>query len=82
MLTVADESMLTVTEVGQRLGLKPSTVRVLISKGKLTHFRLGRSVRVPTSEVTRVIQENTVPAWAGVGTAPAGKRENEVDQDQ
>jgi len=82
MLTAAESSMLTVMEVGQRLGLKPSTVRLWISKGKFAHLRLGRSVRIPESEVTRVIEESTIPLRSGVGTAAAGKRENDVEQNQ
>jgi excisionase family DNA binding protein len=54
--------MLTVIEVGQRLGLKPATIRMWIAKRKMAHVKLGRSVRIPETEIDRVIRENTVPA--------------------
>jgi excisionase family DNA binding protein len=54
--------MLTVSEVGQRLGLKPATVRLWIAKRKLGYVKLGRSVRIPELEVDRIIRANTVPA--------------------
>jgi excisionase family DNA binding protein len=82
MFTVRMDSLLTVTEVSERLNLRPSTIRVWISKSKLAHLKLGRSVRVPESEVARVIEESTVPARSGGVAAPAGKPENEVEKDQ
>jgi excisionase family DNA binding protein len=54
--------MLTVIEVGQRLGLKPATIRMWIAKRKLAHVKLSRAVRVPEAEVERLIRENTIPA--------------------
>jgi excisionase family DNA binding protein len=54
--------MLTVIEVGQRLGLKPATIRMWIAKRRLAHVKLGRSVRVPQTEIDRMIRENTIPA--------------------
>jgi excisionase family DNA binding protein len=78
MLTVPTDSLLTVTEVSDRLNLRPSTIRAWISKSKLAHLKLGRSVRVPESEVTRVIKESMVPAQAGVSTAPTEGSKNDV----
>lgn len=54
--------MLTVNECADRLGMKPPTIRLWISKRKIGHVKLGRSVRVPEQECDRLIQENTVPA--------------------
>lgn len=54
--------MLTVTQVADRLGLKPATIRLWISKRKLAHVKLSRAVRVPEAEVERLIRENTIPA--------------------
>lgn len=71
MLTVVRDSLLTVTEVSERLNLRPSTIRMWISKSKLAHLKLGRSVRVPESEVTRVIEESTIPARAEVDVTPS-----------
>jgi excisionase family DNA binding protein len=54
--------MLNVIEVGERLGLKPATIRMWISKRKIAHVKLGRSVRVPSAEIDRIIRENTIAA--------------------
>jgi excisionase family DNA binding protein len=54
--------MLTVCQVAERLGVKPATVRLWISKRKLAHVKLSRAVRVQESEVDRFIRENTIPA--------------------
>jgi excisionase family DNA binding protein len=61
MFTVRMDSLLTVTEVSERLNLRPSTIRVWISKSKLAHLKLGRSVRVPESEVARVMRRVPSP---------------------
>jgi excisionase family DNA binding protein len=50
--------MLTVQAVAERLGVKEATIRVWITKGRIAHVKLGRAVRVPAEEVTRLIQEN------------------------
>jgi excisionase family DNA binding protein len=57
--------MLNVTEVAKRLGVKPATVRLWISKRKLAHVKLSRAVRVPEAEVDRLIRDNTIPARGG-----------------
>jgi len=54
--------MLTVSEVANRLGMKPATVRLWIAQRKFAHCKLGRSVRVPLEEVERIIKESLIPA--------------------
>jgi excisionase family DNA binding protein len=54
--------MLTVAQAAERLGMKPATIRMWIAKRKLAHVKLARAVRVPESEVERMIWENTIPA--------------------
>jgi excisionase family DNA binding protein len=54
--------MLTVSEVANRLGLKPATVRLWIAQRKVGHCKLGRSIRVPIEEVERLIRESLIPA--------------------
>lgn len=56
--------MLTVADCAERLGLKEPTIRLWIAQRKIAHVKLGRSVRVPESEVDRLIRQNTVPARA------------------
>jgi len=54
--------MLTVSQVAQALGLKPATIRAWIAQRKLGYVKLGRAVRVPRTEVERLLREGAVPA--------------------
>jgi excisionase family DNA binding protein len=47
---------LTVEEVVQVLGTCERTVRKLIAEGKLPHFRVGRSVRIPWPDLKAWIE--------------------------
>jgi excisionase family DNA binding protein len=56
---VADESMLTVAEVAERLRINPETVRVWIRSGKVKGIRIGGDrigYRIPESEVQRILK--------------------------
>jgi excisionase family DNA binding protein len=57
-----EASMLTVAEASRRLGLKEGTIRLWIYQRKLGHVKLGRCVRVPESEIDRLVRENLMPA--------------------
>ncbi len=52
----------TVHEAAEELGLSVHTVRAWIASRRLGHLRLGRAIRVPASEIRRVIEKGTVPA--------------------
>jgi excisionase family DNA binding protein len=55
--------LLSVPEVAEHLAIRQSTVRAWILRRQLGYVRVGkRSIRVPLSEVQRVIAEGTVPA--------------------
>ena len=54
-----DESLLKVEEVANRLRLGKTKTHELVLRGDLRAVRIGRSVRVPTSEVDRFIAELT-----------------------
>ena len=54
--------MLSVSQAAQALGLKPGTIRAWISQRKLGHVKLGRAVRVPRTEIERLLREGAVPA--------------------
>lgn len=60
-----ESEMHTVVEAGIRLGLKPVTIRKKISRREITHIKLGRSIRIPESEILRIIRENTIPRREG-----------------
>jgi excisionase family DNA binding protein len=52
----------TVQEAAEELGLSVHTIRAWIANRRLSHLRLGRSIRIPAAEIARVIEESTVPA--------------------
>jgi excisionase family DNA binding protein len=57
--------LLRVDDFAARLNIKPSTVRAWILRRRITKVRLGsRAVRIPASEVSRLISEGLIPARA------------------
>jgi excisionase family DNA binding protein len=53
---------LTVVETAVRLGLKPSTVRKLILTRRIGFTKIGRAVRIPETELERIIEAGFRPA--------------------
>lgn len=53
---------LTVNDAATRLGLSVHTIRAWIAQRRIAHIRLGRAVRIPESEIERLLRDNTVPA--------------------
>ncbi len=51
----------TVHEAAQELGLSVHTVRAWIAQRRIAHIRLGRAVRIPYSEIERLLRDNTIP---------------------
>ena len=51
-----------VSEVAEITGLSEATWRSWILHRRVSVVRLGRSVRIPQSEIDRLITEGTVPA--------------------
>lgn len=56
------ERLLTVPEFADALTLKASTIRAWISSRRVAAVHLGRAVRIPASEVQRIVAEGTIPA--------------------
>lgn len=54
--------LLSVNEVAARTGWKPCTVRKKIVRREIGYVKLGRSVRIPESEVERLIMNGFRPA--------------------
>ncbi len=52
----------TVAETAALLSVSIHTIRAWIARRKIGHVRLGRAVRVPADEITRLIERGTVPA--------------------
>jgi excisionase family DNA binding protein len=53
---------LTVAQAATRLNVAKSTVRAWIAQRRLGHVRLGRAIRVPSSEIARLMEEGFTPA--------------------
>jgi excisionase family DNA binding protein len=57
------DKLLTGAQVAEMLGLKPVTIRQWIAKRKLGSVRVGdRAIRIPASEVEKLIERGFVPA--------------------
>jgi len=54
--TQPSRQLLTVTDVSDRLALKPATIRKMIFQRRISVVRIGRSVRIPIEEVEQLIQ--------------------------
>jgi excisionase family DNA binding protein len=62
-LLVTYDHLLTVREVAERLALKEATIRAWLLARRIASVRVGRrAVRIPCSEVDRVVAEGFVPA--------------------
>lgn len=58
-----EQQLLTAAEVAERLSLKESTIRAWLLARRLSRVRVGRrAVRIPASEVERIISEGSAPA--------------------
>jgi excisionase family DNA binding protein len=66
-----DESLLTVQQVADWLGVEPRYVYRLASSGSLLRVYVGRYVRIPVASVRAYIKANTVEA---VSPIPRGAR--------
>jgi excisionase family DNA binding protein len=54
--------LLTITEFATALRLKPSCIRRWIGERRIETVRVGRLVRIPSTEIERIICEGTTPA--------------------
>jgi excisionase family DNA binding protein len=60
---MTDHHLLTVREVAERLALKEATIRAWLLARRIASVRVGRrAVRIPCSEVDRVVAEGFLPA--------------------
>jgi excisionase family DNA binding protein len=61
----SEQRLMRVSEAAEYLAVKESTVRAWLLKGRISCVRVGgRAVRIPFSEIKRLINEGTVPARA------------------
>lgn len=61
----ATAKLLKVPEAAGMLALSPKTVWQWIGERRIEVVRLGRAVRVPLSEIERLVEEGTTPARRG-----------------
>ena len=61
MNTVPGSPPLTVREAAAELNLSPATVRAWLLRRKIGSLRLGRGVRIPASEIRRLLEDNYAP---------------------
>jgi excisionase family DNA binding protein len=54
------DQILTINEVAGRLRLKPRTVRRWVFLRKIEYVKVGGTVRIPESEIKRIIDQGTV----------------------
>jgi excisionase family DNA binding protein len=59
----AREKLLTIGEAAEELNMRPKTLRAWIAARRISVVRpMGWALRIPASEVTRIIEEGTVTA--------------------
>jgi excisionase family DNA binding protein len=63
------EPPLTVKEAAKTLNLSVACLRSWMAARKVAYLKLGRAIRIPASEIKRLVAASTVPALkvAGVG---------------
>lgn len=54
--------LLTLEAAAARLGMKVVTLRMWASQRKIARHKIGRSVRIPESEIERIIASSLIPA--------------------
>ena len=54
--------LVTIEKAAEALGLKPPTLRAWMARRKIGFVRLGREVRIPESEISRLIEAGFTPA--------------------
>ena len=52
----------TVQHAAAELTVSPHTLRAWITQRRIAHVKLGRAVRIPATEIERLIQQGTVPS--------------------
>ena len=58
----SSDRLLTVSEVAARLGLATVTIRAWAARRRIASTKLGRALRIPESEVQRIVNAGYSPA--------------------
>jgi excisionase family DNA binding protein len=59
--------LLTIPEFALALRVKPSCIRRWVGERKIETVRVGRLVRIPSTEIERIVCEGTTPAARSAG---------------
>ena len=62
MSTATFALMLKIPDAAERLGIQSSTVRNWVMKRKIGYVRVGGAIRIPLTEVERILESGWVPA--------------------
>jgi excisionase family DNA binding protein len=54
--------LLTLEQAAERLGMKTVTLRMWASGRKIARVKIGRAVRIPESEITKIVERGLIPA--------------------
>jgi excisionase family DNA binding protein len=57
-----ETSLLDVPKAAERLGVTPACIRRWLLERKIASVKLGRLIRIPSSEMDRLVEEGLRPA--------------------
>jgi excisionase family DNA binding protein len=57
-----NSELVSIEEAARLLGIRPITVRTWAAARKIARVKLGRRVLIPCTEITRLIEQSTIPA--------------------
>jgi excisionase family DNA binding protein len=57
-----ESKLLTLEQAAEQLGMKPVTLRMWASARKIARVKIGRAVRIPESEIAKIIEQGLIPA--------------------
>jgi excisionase family DNA binding protein len=67
-MTNVSTKLLTVAQFAEGLGVTPACIRRWLLERKVASVRVGRLVRLPETELQRIVQEGFIPARPKPGT--------------
>lgn len=56
------QELLPIKSAAERLGISVSAVRCWVLRRKIAYHKIGGAVRIPASEVERILKDGYVPA--------------------
>lgn len=62
-----ETKFLSTKELGLLLGVTRQTIRNWFIKGQIKAYRIGQNIKIPRSEVVRILErfEQPIPEWLG-----------------